>query len=87
MASQLFRSGISIGPNTWEAQNAESSADYIHRFKIAAKEGYETKYWLKLCEASTHYPDPPKSLSSELKSIILIISKSIGTTKRSNFSN
>jgi four helix bundle protein len=42
MASQLFRSGTSIGANTWEAQNGESTADFIHKFKIAAKEADET---------------------------------------------
>lgn len=87
MASQLFRSGTSIGANSWEAQNAESRADFIHKFKIAAKEGDETNYWLELCKASKHYPDPQKSLFSELKSIILIISKIIGTSKSNKFSN
>ena len=43
MANQLFRSGTSIGANTWESQNAESKADFIHKLKIAAKEADETK--------------------------------------------
>ena len=34
MASQIFRSGTSIGANIREAQNAESKADFIHKFKI-----------------------------------------------------
>ena len=87
MTSQLFRSGTSIGANSWEAQNAESAADFIHKFKIDAKEADETKYWIELCKASKHYPDPPMILFSELKSIILIISKIIGTSKRNKFSN
>mgnify|MGYP003331183675 CR=1 FL=1 len=33
MASQLFRSGTSIGANVSEAQNSESPADFIHKFK------------------------------------------------------
>lgn len=81
MSSQLFRSGTSIGANTWEAQNAESQADFIHKFKIEAKEADETKYWLKLCDASQHYPDVSKSLSDELISIIKIISKIISSSK------
>ena len=36
MASQIFRSGTSIGANIREAQNAESKADFIHKFKISA---------------------------------------------------
>ena len=87
MCSQLFRSGTSIGANTWEAQNAESTADFIHKFKIAAKEGDETSYWIQLCKASGNYPDPPKELFSELNAISLIISKIIGTSKRNKSSN
>ncbi len=34
---QLLRSGTSIGANVREAQNAESKADFIHKFKVAAK--------------------------------------------------
>ena len=58
MASQLFKSGTSIGANALEAQNAESNADFIHKFQIAAKEADEANYWLKLCKASPHYPNP-----------------------------
>ncbi len=57
MARQLFRSGTSIGANANEAQNAESKADFIHKMKIAAKEGEETFYWLNLCKHSPNYPD------------------------------
>ena len=37
IANQLLKSGTSIGANIREAQNAESKADFIHKFKIAAK--------------------------------------------------
>lgn len=46
MASQIFRSGTSIGANIREAQNAESKRDFIHKFKISAKEADELEYWL-----------------------------------------
>jgi four helix bundle protein len=39
MASQIFRSGTAIVANIREAQNAESKADFIHKFKISAKGG------------------------------------------------
>ncbi|SHI32594.1 four helix bundle protein [Arenibacter nanhaiticus] len=82
MASQLFRSGTSIGANTWEAQNGESRADFIHKFKTASKEADETLYWIELCKASKHYPSSHEILFSELDSISRIISKIIGTSKR-----
>ncbi|HBC02715.1 MAG: four helix bundle protein [Aequorivita sp.] len=84
MASQVFKSGTSIGANTKEAQNAESQADFIHKFKIAAKEADETEFWLKLCTASKHFPNPSEKLFSELDSIIKIISKIISTSKNKN---
>ena len=42
IANQLLKSGTSIGANIREAQNAESKADFTHKFKIAAKEIEET---------------------------------------------
>ena len=82
MASQLFRSGTSIGANVCEAQNAESNADFIHKFKIAAKESDETNYWLKLCQASSHYPDPKPEMIQEINSIIKIVSRIISSSKK-----
>ena len=56
-----------IGANTKEAQNAESQADFIHKFKIAAKEANETEFWLKLCITSEHYPNPSQGVLSEIE--------------------
>lgn len=80
LARQLVKSGTSIGANAREAQNAESKADFIHKFKVAAKEADETEYWLELCKSSQHYPDP-SALIPDLKVIIKIISKIIGSSK------
>ena len=80
LARQLLKSGTSVGANVREAQNAESKADFIHKFKIAAKEADETEYWLMLCKESEHYPDPEKLLE-ELQSIMRIISKIISSSK------
>ncbi len=82
MASQIFRSGTSIGANIREAQNAESKRDFIHKFKISAKEADELEYWLELCKASEFYPNPNEKLLKNLKSVILIISKIISTSKK-----
>jgi len=42
LSKQLLRSGTSIGANVREAQNAESTADFIHKLGIAQKETDET---------------------------------------------
>lgn len=80
LARQLLKSGTSIGANTREAQNAESKADFIHKFKVAAKEADETQYWLLLCKESIHYPNPD-NLLDDIQVIIKIISKIISSSK------
>lgn len=80
IARQLLKAGTSIGANVHEAQNAESKADFIHKFKIAAKEVEETKYWLVLCENSKSYPSC-SHLEGLLKEIDKIITKIIATSK------
>ncbi|HEK19266.1 four helix bundle protein [Mucilaginibacter sp.] len=87
ISKQLIRSGISIGANVREAQNAESKADFIHKMKIAAKEADETEYFLLLCQSSKTYPFDP-TLLDKLISIIKIISKIIASSKAvKTFSN
>ncbi len=81
LSNQLFKSGTSIGANAREAQNAESKADFIHKFKISAKEVEETEYWLLLCKHSKKLPDTTHLLF-DLESIKKIINKIIGTSKR-----
>ncbi len=38
LSKQLIRSGTSIGANIKESQNAQSTADFIHKMSIAQKE-------------------------------------------------
>ena len=80
IARQLLKSGTSIGANSREAQNAESRADFIHKFKVAAKEADETEYWLLLCEKSNGYPET-RGLMVKLKNIQRIINKIINTSR------
>jgi len=81
IARQLIKSGTSIGANSMEAQNSESKADFIHKFKIAAKEADETQYWLTLCNYAPNYPDC-KILFEKLEEIQKVINKILGTAKR-----
>lgn len=81
IANQLLKSGTSIGANVHEAQNAESKNDFIHKFKIAAKEIEETKYWLILCRESNSYPNCDE-LINQLEEIDKIITSIISTSKK-----
>jgi four helix bundle protein len=81
IANQLLKSGTSIGANIREAQNAESKADFIHKFKISAKEIEETIYWLELCNFSDNYPKVD-NLIEQVNNISRIVNKIIITSKQ-----
>jgi four helix bundle protein len=83
VANQLLKSGTSIGANIREAQNCERKADFIHKFKIAAKEAEETEYWLLLCKHSKNYPIE-ESLLEKIKEIQKIINRIIKSAKSTN---
>ncbi len=80
-SNQILKSGTSIGANVKEAQNAESKSDFIHKFKIAAKEADEVEYWLLLAQYSRYYPDTT-TLLNQLTEIQKIINKIISTSKK-----
>ncbi len=48
IASQLLKSGTSMGANVREAQRGVSTKDFKNKFGIALKEADETEYWLQL---------------------------------------
>jgi four helix bundle protein len=81
ISNQLLKSGTSIGANIREAQNAESKADFIHKFKISAKEIEETIYWLELCKFSNNYPSA-NNLLEQINNISRIVNKIIITSKQ-----
>ncbi len=81
IANQLLKSATSIGANSFEAQNAESKADFIHKFKIAAKEAEETQYWLMVCKRLENYPKVDV-LYEKLYEINKILGSIIKSSKR-----
>ena len=52
LSKQVIRSGTSIGANISEAQQGQSRADFVSKMSIALKETAETKYWLRLLQAT-----------------------------------
>ena len=83
ICSQLLRSGTSPAPNYGEAISAESSADFIHKLKIALKELRETEVWLKIIiEAELIKPSRKlQPLLKETDELISILFKSVETAK------
>ena len=80
LSKQLLRSGTSVGANVAEAEQAQSTPDFVSKMSIALKEASETKYWIRLL-ASTSYLTEVESESIlndcvELEKILVSIIKS-----------
>ncbi|WP_016948842.1 four helix bundle protein [Anabaena sp. PCC 7108] len=85
ISKQLLRSGTSIGANVDESQAAESTADFVHKLKIALKEGRETRYWLKLLMATDIIPEAKLlPIYGELNEVIKIIGAIIVKTQKNH---
>jgi four helix bundle protein len=80
LASQLFRSGTSIGAYVEEAQAAQSKRDFTHKMSLAAKEARETRYWLRLLNETELSGNEVKHLLKEIEEIINILTKIIKTS-------
>jgi four helix bundle protein len=81
IANPLLRSATSIGSNIFEAQDAESRLDFIHKMRIASKEASETYYWLTLCDKLENFELPPVSFN-ELKQISALLGRIITTSRK-----
>lgn len=85
LSKQLIRSGTSVGANIREAQNAESNADYIHKFSIAQKECDETIYWLELLLAANYLTQQEfESIHTEANELLKMLRSAILTLKQKN---
>ena len=71
LASQLLRSGTSIGANTREAQRGVSKKDFKNKFGIALKEADETMYWVDILEATGR--NVPKDMKIKCEELIRIL--------------
>jgi len=83
LGGQLVRSGLSPALNYGEAKSAESSADFIHKMKVALKELRETFVALKILRQSGIFQNE-QALSgwiNECNELISIFVKSIQTAE------
>lgn len=83
VVKQLERCGPSAGANYEEARGAESSADFVHKVRIALKELRETRYWLKLVLRAglVARSDTLPPLIDETSQLIAILTASASTAK------
>ena len=79
LASQLLRSGTSIGANIREAFYAHGKADFVAKLQIALKECSESEYWIELLIESGYYND--KELLNKCIEVKRSLIASINTAK------
>jgi len=82
LASQLLRSGTSIGANVEEAQAGQSRADFLAKSYIACKEARETHYWLRLLVAGGVLPrERLAGLTDEANQLVAILTTIVKKTR------
>lgn len=82
LSKQLLRSGTSVGAMIREAEQAESRADFKHKFGIAQKEINETLYWLELLKETEYLTQEHfESIHKDAVEIIKLSTTILKTTK------
>jgi len=82
LSKQLLRSGTAVGALVREAQNAESTADFIHKLAIAQKECDESLYWLELLYDAEYLGHREFSdIQKDANELLRMIRSAILTTK------
>ncbi len=85
LSKQILRSGTAIGALLREGQYAQSTRDFINKFKIALKEANETEYWLLLLNDTGYLPQETfEEHSSKCKELIAMLISSINTLRAKN---
>ena len=84
LVKQLERCAPAGGANYEEARGAESSADFVHKVRIALKEVRETRYWLMLLERTGWVGDRAALavLIDEATELIAILTASANTARK-----
>lgn len=84
VGNQLLRSGTAPLSHHGEAQGAESTADFIHKFRLGLKELRESDRWLKLIFRAELLPnsDRLQALTQETDQLIRIFVASINTAEK-----
>ena len=79
---QLLRAGTAAAPNYAEARGAESTADFVHKLKIALKELNETSVWLKMIHRTSMLkPELLHEIIDENVQLCRILNATITTAK------
>ncbi len=82
ISQQIMRSGTSVGAMIREAEYAQSSKDFVHKFSIGLKEANETSYWLELLFATDFITKKMyDSLKVDCEELLKLLTATVKTTK------
>src|SRR5437868_15359492 len=85
LSKQFLRSGTSIGANAEEAVGGQSKPDFVSKLSIAYKEARETKYWIRLLQATDYFAETQaRSLLNDNDELLKIIAKILITAKNNS---
>jgi four helix bundle protein len=84
LSKQFLKSGTSIGANVREGIDAQSKADFIHKFTIALKEASETVYWIDLLKDTNYLSDEEYKCIYDKANQVYRIIHSIVKSSRNN---
>ena len=83
LSKQILRSGTAVGALVRESEQAESTADFIHKLSIALKEANETDYWLDLLYKTDYLEEKQhQSLKNDSAELLRLLTAIIKTSKR-----
>lgn len=82
LSKQLLRSGTSIEANVEEATAAQSRKDFLSKMSIASKEARETRYWLRLLQASQLVDVDLSQELTHVNELIRILTSIVKTTSQ-----
>ena len=91
LSKQLLRSGTSIGANICEAEQAQSTLDFLSKMSISLKEACESDYWIRLLHRTGFLNDSEFSSiiedCRELTKLLTSIIRSLKKTEIKKYNN
>lgn len=84
LSKQLLRCGTAPCALSYEAEHAQSKADFLNKMNIALKEANETKFWLFLLKDSDYLTHQEfLAIIPDCNEIIRLLVSTVKTTKSS----
>ena len=83
ISKQLLRSGTSIGANICEAEQAQSTADFLSKISISLKESCESDYWIRLLHRTDYISEQEyQSIIADCKELTKLLTSIIKSIKQ-----